>query len=107
MILLIFVTIYFFRKFRTLAESKGYPGTRWGVYGSLVYLGVAFSVQFLMGLLYELGVIDLDLGSTGASFVVAIIGYGIGALAAHLLFKKLESKEDVSFYDIEDFGKED
>ena len=70
MILLIFVTIYFFRKFRTLAESKGYPGTRWGLYGSLVYLGVAFSVQFLMGLLYELGVIDLDLGSTGASFVV-------------------------------------
>lgn len=51
MLLLIFASIWIFKKFRLLAELKGFPAKKWGWYGVLTYLGFALGGQLVGGVI--------------------------------------------------------
>ena len=105
MLLLVFATIFFFKKFKTLAIKKGKPETKWGIIGAAIYLGVAFGFQFLAGILLALTT-DIDLEDQLVNIIVSLLGYGIGALTALGIHNRWESKPG-NVPDINEFGEEE
>ena len=106
MILLVLVTIWIFRSFKKAAIQKGYPGKKWGIYGSLLYLAFGLGLQILVGVLVGLGILDFDYESTASNFIIALVCYALGGLASYILYQNFLNKENI-VVDIEDFGKED
>ena len=108
MLLLIVATIYIYRKFAAMAATKDLPSVQWGIYGSVIYLALGLGLQFLVGILVGLGYIYLDVENFGVSFVISIVSYGIGAIAAYALYNHLSNKPDASTdLDIANFGTEE
>lgn len=106
MLLLVFVTLYIYRKFSELAILKDVNKTKWGLIGCFVYLGVGLGFPFIVGIMIGLNLFYLDLENFGVSFVLSIVSYGLGGLCAYLVYQKLLSFPDKT-PDIENFGKEE
>jgi hypothetical protein len=104
MLLLVFVTIYIYRRFSELAITKDENKTKWGLIGCFVYLGVGLGFPFLIGILIGLNYFYIDLEEVGVSFLLSILSYGLGGLCAYLVYRKLKSYPDKS-PDIDNFGK--
>lgn len=107
MLLLVVVSIWIFKKFRELGDSKGYPGKKWGTLGVVTYLGVAFSMGFIIAIIIALGSFGIDIEATGVALVIDLIGYALGGLASYILFQSYGKKENKLQNNIEEFGKED
>ncbi|HVD98724.1 MAG TPA: hypothetical protein VNB90_11020 [Cytophagaceae bacterium] len=106
MLLLVFVTIYIYRKFRELADEKGLGTTKWGLIGCFIYLGIGLGLPFCLGIFMALGVVNLDVEDNLVNIVLSIISYGLGGLGAYLMYRKLSSMPDsTEKLDIENFGK--
>lgn len=106
--LLILVSIWVFKKFKELAISKGYAeeAKKWGWKGVGVYAVIGFGLQIVIGLMAGLGMIDIDVEATGVSLVIGLICWGIGGIAAYILYQRFEAKEN-NRPRISDFGKDE
>ncbi len=106
MLLLIFATLYIYRKFSELAAEKDLNKVKWGLIGCFVYLGVGLGLPFTLGVLIALNVFYMDTEDRAVNTILSLISYGIGALVAYLVYRKLAAKT-VSTPDVENFGKPD
>ncbi len=108
MILLVLVSIYIFKQFGKLAESKGYKKSTWGGIGVAVYLVPGLGLQLLLGICAVLFNWDIDIESTMVNLVAAVVCYAIGGGAAwgvYLYLKTKESKLNSKDREIDAFGK--
>ncbi len=104
MLLLVFVTIYIYKQYSQLAIQKGLNKTRWGLIGSGLYLGLGLGLQLFIGVLIGLGYLSFDLENTASNFLLDLICYALGGIAAYLGYQKLKSFPDEA-PNIDDFGK--
>ena len=106
MLLLVFASIWIFKRFRLLAEAKGLDGKKWGRKGVLVYLGFALGGQVLGGLVIGL-MNKLYLLDGMREYGFALICYGLGGLAAYFLYQELVKEDDHFQKGFDQFGKDD
>ncbi len=112
MLLLVFVTIYIYRKFSELAMEKDLNKTKWTLIGTGLYLGFGLGLPFFIGILLALlaamGVyaVPFSFEDRGANLVISLVCYGIGGLAAYMAYKKLQSYPEKTI-DIDNFASHD
>ncbi len=104
--ILIFVTIYIYRKFAELAVAKSLNKSKWGLIGSGIYLGFGLGLQFVLGILIGINLIPIDLDSFGGNILIAIVCYAIGGLVGYLVYLKLKAMPDDNL-NIDNFGKKE
>lgn len=106
MLLLIFVSIWIYRKNVALAQSKGYTTKKWGVIGVVIYLGVAYGLLFIVGMFAGAGLIDIDLENSGQMIVGELLGYVFGGIATYFYYLRNKKKPTLA-PDISSFGKKE
>jgi hypothetical protein len=108
MILLVFVSIYIFKKFKELALAKGYTPNKWGTIGVITYLSIGLGGQLLLGVL--LGIFDpytIENIKGISEIFIAILFYALGGLACFIIYERLKNKPNLFAKDIDNFGKEE
>lgn len=106
--LLILVSIWIFKKFKELANFKGYAdeAKKWAWSAIGLYVGIGMGFQLLTGVLIGAGVLNIDVDSTGVSLVIGIICWGIGGLASYVLYQRYQQRPNKT-PDVHEFGEEE